>query len=174
MGKLNGIAHNLAHSFTSLMNFDPGIDNYVMEYISYHMAKMGIHEIEVEVMNGTVTPPELALGPVLKSASVYKDFLGHLLSGTGWTLNDIKTAKIVIRRTGEHKRFHDDEWYKYEAFGEITLKNGRVARSKLITSEWLEEIQCPCYKPAYEKVVEKVKECIHRIWKAIKKGRDKS
>ena len=140
MGKLKGIAHNLAHSFTSLMNFDPNIDNYIMEYLAYNMAKMGIGMVEIELMSTTITPPELALRPILDSMEYYRDFLGHLMSKTSWTLDDVRTAKIVIKRTKKTKWSYGSRWHAYEAFGEITLKNGQVSRSKLITSYWLEEI----------------------------------
>ncbi len=139
MGKLKGIVHDLAHSFTSLMNYHPGIDNYIGEYIACNMAKLGINKVEIDVMNISVDPPELALKPILESIEVYRDFLEDLLEKSGRTIDDIKSARIVITRTGRSEATDDTKWYIYEAYGEIALKSGETSRSKTITSHWLEE-----------------------------------
>lgn len=45
---IKAAAHNVAHSFTSLMNY--GVENYVMSYLAHAAATSGEPELRVDLL----------------------------------------------------------------------------------------------------------------------------
>jgi hypothetical protein len=55
---LKSVAHNLGHSYLSLMNHE-GVD-YVVEHLFKTARRYGITHVEIDVLNGSISPAELS------------------------------------------------------------------------------------------------------------------
>ncbi|MCK4327145.1 MAG: hypothetical protein KAW41_01575 [Candidatus Diapherotrites archaeon] len=141
MSKLKGVAHNVADSFTSLMNYDVKNHNYVMEELASEMAWCGVDNAEIDLMKKTISPSRVGGMGVKKSIAFYNEFLAEQLKKVNRDIAEVKVAKLQITRTDKRDAGQNGtQWRVYEAVGVITLKNGQTSKSGKVESRWLEDV----------------------------------
>lgn len=59
---LQAVAHNIGHSFTSLMNYSG--DDYVMGHLLNSARLTGRDTLSIDFMKGAASPPELIRPPI--------------------------------------------------------------------------------------------------------------
>jgi len=97
MGKykvLKSIAHNLGHSFTSLMNYYG--NDYVMGHLLTLARETGLSELKLDFIRKTVEPEELNVPPISKSVNNYFERFPSLVQKSGSNLQYISSAKMNI------------------------------------------------------------------------------
>jgi len=78
---LKGVAHNIGHSFTSLMNYVD--DDYVMGHILRFARSTGCSVLTIDFVTGVAQPPELLLSPISSVPSRYTEFFWDLVKNSG-------------------------------------------------------------------------------------------
>lgn len=139
---LTSIAHNVAHSFLSLMNYysDPrdGSFDYVVERL-FKIAKSSKKvEITVDVLNQTIEPPVYQEPAIMKSLIRLKALLLRLLDAEDISIDFIQSATIRItfdlEKTGHDSRVPGLELSKYKCESEIVDINGKKYCKNVV--EW--------------------------------------
>lgn len=92
---INSIAHNLGHSFTSLMNYH-GTD-YVLGHILRAARFTGKDKLEVDFLAGTAEPPELLVAPVKESVEWYCKTFADFVNRSGSDIDLIVSAKMTFK-----------------------------------------------------------------------------
>jgi hypothetical protein len=77
---LKSVAHNIGHSFTSLMNYSG--DDYVMGHVLRFARKTGCDTLRIDFVNGKASPPELLVDPIADVPARYVNFFGIWSAGT--------------------------------------------------------------------------------------------
>ncbi len=91
---IKSIAHNLGHSFTSLMNYH-GTD-YVLGHILRAARMTGKYKLEVDFLTGTALPPELLFASVKESIEWYCKTFADFVNRSGSDIDLIVSAKMTI------------------------------------------------------------------------------
>ena len=91
---IKSIAHNLGHSFTSLMNYH-GTD-YVLGHILRAAKSTGKDTLEVDFLAGTAEPPELLVAPVRESVGWYCKTFADFVNRSGSNIDLIVSAKMTL------------------------------------------------------------------------------
>jgi len=92
---LKGVAHNIGHSFTSLMNY--AADDYVMGHILRLARASGKNTLRIDFMTGDAAPPELLVEPVSRACSNYTSFFWSLVQSSGSDRSCVQSAALVVR-----------------------------------------------------------------------------
>jgi hypothetical protein len=97
MGKykvLKSVAHNLGHSFTSLMNYRQ--DDYVMGHILTRARETGSSDLILDFVRKTAEPKTLNVGPIARSVKNYFERFPQLLRQEGSDPRYISSTKVHI------------------------------------------------------------------------------
>jgi hypothetical protein len=78
---LKSVAHNIGHSFTSLMNYAG--DDYVMGHILQFARRSGKETLTIDLVTGEAEPIELLAEPVSDVPSRYSKFFWYLVQTHG-------------------------------------------------------------------------------------------
>ncbi len=92
---LKGVAHNIGHSFTSLMNYAD--DDYVMSHILNLARKSGRDTLTIDLLTGQANPSELIAAPISGVPSHYAEtFRSHVVN-SGSDPAFVKKAELTLR-----------------------------------------------------------------------------
>ena len=92
---LKGVAHNLGHSFTSLMNYAG--DDYVMGHVLQFARRSGKDTLTIDLVTGEAGPIELLAEPISDVPSRYSKFFWHLVQVHGSDRGNVHTATLSLR-----------------------------------------------------------------------------
>ena len=91
---LKSVAHNVTHSYLSLMNYRGG--GYVVEHL--HMIARAAREprVEIDIKRGTTEPAAFQTPVLLESVADLKRWFGSLVHSQGALLDMVDSARITI------------------------------------------------------------------------------
>lgn len=92
---LKGVAHNLGHSFTSLMNYAG--NDYVMGHILQFARRSGKDTLMIDLVTGEAEPIELLTEPVSDVPSRYSKFFWYLVQVHGSDREYVRSATLSLR-----------------------------------------------------------------------------
>jgi hypothetical protein len=122
---IKSVAHNLGHSFTSLMNYRA--DDYVMSYLARAAVESRSSELRVDLISGAAGPSALLLEPVKESIHHYCVWLPKLLESHSVQPAAIINAGMVVRlnidRVSDDRGFPGNFEPPFEC--EVTLVDDR-------------------------------------------------
>lgn len=133
---LKSVAHNLAHSYLSLMNYID--DEYTVERI-FQIAKIErLEEIKIDVLKEVIEPPPFATKQIMLSLTYLKKNLISLLESEHMTLEHIESCSITIRfdlnNIKKSDKVPDLELPTYSCLSEIVDINGKHHSASVV--EW--------------------------------------
>jgi hypothetical protein len=91
---LKSVAHNIGHSFTSLMNYSG--DDYVMGHILRLARKTGCDTFKIDFVSGEGGPPALLVDPISEIPERYTRFFWDLVSRQGSDRSLVKSATLTL------------------------------------------------------------------------------
>ena len=80
---LKGVAHNIGHSFVSLMNY--AVDDYVMGHLLRFARQTRRDTLTIDFVSGEAGPSELLQEPIRRFHLVTPSFFGTSFSAMGLT-----------------------------------------------------------------------------------------
>ncbi|MFY9751003.1 MAG: hypothetical protein WAJ92_00065 [Candidatus Acidiferrales bacterium] len=92
---LKGVAHNIGHSFISLMNYAG--DDYVMGHILRFARLTGRDTLTMDFVKREAGPPELLAEPISEVPARYMDWFWNLVERHGADRSFVKTATLTLR-----------------------------------------------------------------------------
>ena len=92
---LKSVAHNIGHSFTSLMNYTD--DDYVMGHILRLARKTGVDTLTIDFVTGSAKPPELLVAPISNVPDRYVDFFWDIVQRSGSDRSLVESATLTLR-----------------------------------------------------------------------------
>lgn len=92
---LKGVAHNIGHSFTSLMNFAD--DDYTMGHILRFARETGINELTIDFVTGTGQPKALFRDPISQVPEWYTKMFWDQVASSGSDRSLVKSATLTLR-----------------------------------------------------------------------------
>ena len=92
---LKSVAHNIGHSFTSLMNYAD--DDYVMGHILRLARQTGQETLRIDFVQRTAEPPELLVAPIFGIPVRYTEFFWDMVKRQGSDHSCIELATLVLR-----------------------------------------------------------------------------
>ncbi len=103
---LKNVAHNLGHSFTSLMNF-AGTD-YAMGPILRFARQTGHDTLRINLVTGEAEPPELLAPPITELPVRYMQLFWYLVERYGSDRSFVQDARLAasIHRKRAPRRSH--------------------------------------------------------------------
>jgi hypothetical protein len=92
---LKSVAHNIGHSFTSLMNYAG--DDYVMGHILRFARQTGVDTLTIDFVSGEAGPQELLADPISAVPGRYTQFFWDLVKRQGSDRSCVKTAILTLK-----------------------------------------------------------------------------
>ena len=92
---LKSVAHNVGHSFTSLMNYAD--DDYVMGHVLRLARRTGRDTLNIDFVTGEAGPPDLLVPPISGVPARYRQFFWDLVRRHGSDSSLVKTASLTLR-----------------------------------------------------------------------------
>jgi hypothetical protein len=92
---LRGVAHNIGHSFTSLMNYS--VDDYTMGHILRFARESGKDTLIIDFVTGAGSPPELLREPLTEMPNRYSDWFWKLVESSGSDRALVKSANLTLK-----------------------------------------------------------------------------
>jgi len=92
---LKGVAHNIGHSFTSLMNYMN--DDYVMGHILRFARETGQDTLTIDFVKGEAGPSELLGAPISEVPSRYVKVFWDLVERHGSDRSLVQDALLTLR-----------------------------------------------------------------------------
>ncbi len=134
---LKSVAHNLAHSYLSLMNYIDG--EYTAERLFQIAKDSGENQIHIDVLNKIIRP-EIYNTPEIQKSLIYMEkSFDSLINPEKITRDYIKSVEIRIAfhldQTRPSKTVEGLELPSYDCVSEITDINGKV-HSKSVVEWW--------------------------------------
>lgn len=99
---LKSVAHNIGHSFTSLMNYAG--DDYVMGHILRLARLTGRDTLTIDFVSGNATPVELLQEPISEIPARYTRFFWNLVKRQGSDPCCVKAATLTLHYDVETQR----------------------------------------------------------------------
>jgi len=131
---LNGLPYNLAQQyFSSLFYWDCG---YTADWIWCATNEKDINEVEIDILNRTVTPKELEIEPITHYLYRLQETIKKVLEGNGFPNDFVVTAKLefaVCRQDKLHR--------SVRCVATLSDKEGRVYQSKPYVEKSFEELR---------------------------------
>jgi len=91
---LQGVAHNIGHSFTSLMNYT--VDDYSMGHILRFARETGDATLTIDFVTGQALPPTLLREPISKLPEWYTKMFWDLVQSSGSDRNLVQAATLTL------------------------------------------------------------------------------
>jgi len=134
--KLKSIAHNTAHSYLSLMNYDG--KEYIVERL-FQIAKQSKQtNILINILKPSIEPAVYATVEIIDSLIYLKRDFERLLSAEMFSIDDIKSASIRVDFDLEGTKQSDNvpglELPRYKCTSEIVDLNGKSHLKEVV--EW--------------------------------------
>jgi len=92
---LKGVAHNIGHSFISLMNY--AIDNYTMGHILSFARETGLETLTIDFMVGEGRPALLLREPITKIPVRYTEMFWNMVTRSGSNRALVQSATLTLR-----------------------------------------------------------------------------
>jgi hypothetical protein len=92
---LKGVAHNIGHSFTSLMNYS--VDDYSMGHILRFARKTGIDTLTIDLLTGHGHPEILLQSPIGGLPGWYSKMFSNLVRSSGSDRGLIQSATLTLK-----------------------------------------------------------------------------
>jgi hypothetical protein len=92
---LKGVAHNIGHSFTSLMNY--ASDDYTMGHILRLARESGKDTLVIDFMTGVGAPFELLQEPISELPRRYSDWFWRLVKSCGSDRSLVQSANLTVK-----------------------------------------------------------------------------
>ena len=92
---LKGVADNIGHSFTSLMNYAG--DDYVMGHILRFARRTGRDTLTIDFVKREAGPPELLAEPISDVPARYTDWFWGLVQRHGSDRSLVQSATLALR-----------------------------------------------------------------------------
>jgi hypothetical protein len=92
---LKGVAHNIGHSFTSLMNYAG--DDYSMGHILRFARESGHDTLTIDFMTGEAGPPELLREPITDMPNWYVRSFWNMVERSGSHRDLIRSASLTLK-----------------------------------------------------------------------------
>jgi hypothetical protein len=92
---LKSVAHNIGHSFTSLMNYAD--DDYVMGHILRFARKSGTDTLTIDFVKGEAGPPELLAEPISEVPVRYTQSFWDMVNRQGSDRSYVQAATLTLR-----------------------------------------------------------------------------
>ena len=133
---LRSVAHNLGHSYLSLVNWAEG--DYVVEHLYQRAREAGEPVVRVDVLRGTIAPDAFATPVLLASAERLRAWFGPLVQSQGAALDMVSAARLEVTfdlaRPGYSRHVPGLELAVYACVVEILDDRGR--RHVATVPEW--------------------------------------
>ena len=94
---LKSVAHNLAHSFGSVMNYWGG--DCVMCHLVRQVKRTKCRELRLNLLTRDVGPTDILTRPIVQSCDQYAKDFGRLVTASGAALDMINSAQLTVRTT---------------------------------------------------------------------------
>ena len=91
---LKGVAHNVGHSFTSLMNFAG--DDYAMGHILRLARETGSNTLTIDLLTGHGTPANLLKAPISDLPDRYSKMFIRLVQSSGSDRQMVRSATLTL------------------------------------------------------------------------------
>ena len=91
---LKSIAHNLGHSYLSLMNYVDG--DYIVEHLFRRAKETGESRVRIDVLRGTIQPEAFQTPVLAASAARERAAFGRLVQSGGAALDMVAAARMEI------------------------------------------------------------------------------
>ena len=91
---LKGVAHNIGHSFTSLMNYSG--DDYSMGHILRFARETGINSLTIDLLTGQGTPAVLLKSPISDLPRHYSTMFLRLVQSSGSDRQLLQSATLTV------------------------------------------------------------------------------
>jgi len=92
---LKGVAHNIGHSFTSLMNYAD--DDYSMGHILRFARETGFDELALDFITGEGQPLALLRRPISKLPDWYTKMFWNMVERSGSDRSLVQAATLTLR-----------------------------------------------------------------------------
>lgn len=92
---LKGVAHDIGHSFTSLMNYVA--DDYVMGHILRFARRSGHDTLTIDFVTGKAEPAELVLKPISDVPGRYTKWFWEMIKKQGSDPSFVHSAKLTLK-----------------------------------------------------------------------------
>jgi len=116
---LKSVAHNLAHSYFSLMSYID--DDYILEHLFRVVRNENIEKFTIDVINMIIEPEIFMTDTIKKTLPKLNDFAEHLLKPNQFALSDLKSFKIYV--TYDFDNTKDEIHHVYELKSIIVDRN---------------------------------------------------
>jgi len=134
--KIKAIAHNTAHSYLSLMNYDGA--EYIVERLFQIAKNTKQTNIKINILKPAIEPVVYETPEIINSLKYLKCNLEQLLKAEAFTFEDIQSATISIdfklEETKQSENVPGLELPKYKCESEIVDLNGKVHKKEIV--EW--------------------------------------
>ena len=92
---LKGVAHNIGHSFVSLMNY--AVDDYVMGHLLRFARQTRRDTLTIDFVSGEAGPSELLQEPISQAPSRYTEFFWDLVQRHGSDRSLVRDASLTVK-----------------------------------------------------------------------------
>ena len=133
---LKSVAHNLGHSYLSLMNWQH--ENYVVEHLFQRAKSTGEREVRIDALAGTIEPPAFQTPVLLESVAGLRGAVARMAQTGGAALDMVNAVRMVICFDLHARRYSDSvpdlELAVYDCTVEILDDRGTRHTAKV--EEW--------------------------------------
>jgi len=91
---LKSVAHNLGHSYLSLMNYVDG--DYIVEHLFRQARETGQARVEIDVLAGTIAPEAFQTPVLTESVIRERTWFGRLVQSGGAALDMVSAVRMEI------------------------------------------------------------------------------
>lgn len=91
---LKGVAHNIGHSFTSLMNYSR--DDYSMGHILRFARETGLNTLAIDLVKGEGQPADLLRDPISALPDWYTKMFWNMVTSAGSDRTLIQAATLTL------------------------------------------------------------------------------
>ena len=91
---LKSVAHSVAHSFASLMNYQA--NDYVMSHLLARAREVGEDTLTVDLVSGVATPALLLTPPIAASVQRYWEWFPQLVASHETSMERIAEARLLV------------------------------------------------------------------------------
>ena len=148
---LRGVAHNLGHSFLSLMNYLKY--DYCLDYLYAISRIKNINSVEIDFLDCRLHPKYFDLRELICSVHDYRGRFYMGLANMKISPAEIKSVKMRIKFDNKIKKTTKSHKFRDKAHAEvlIKLKNGKEYSNKF-EEYWLLDND-KNYKKLYQKII---------------------
>ena len=140
---LKGVAHNIGHSFTSLMNYSR--DDYSMGHILRFARETGLNTLAIDLVNGEGQPADLLRDPISALPDWYTKMFWNMVTSAGSDRTLIQAATLTLSYDlGKHQPGPRAEYPQSPYTCDVSILDTRgKTYSAHFEGWWGEERMCP-------------------------------